>query len=391
MNRNLWLLAAAQGLFLTNNVVFIAINGLVGLSLAPLGWMATLPVMGYVVGGALSTPLVARTQAAFGRQGSFQIGLLVALGSALLCWWAAMDQNFWLLVAATVIAGYYSANGQLYRFAAAELATPEFREKAVSLVLAGGLVGAVLGPNLASRTRNLLDVPFAGAYLALAVVALVSMVIMAFLKFPPLPPKKAGADSGRPLSVIMKQPVFIVAAAGAALGYGVMNLLMAATPLAMQVCGFEFDDAALVLEWHVIGMFAPGFFTGHLIKRFGVLTIMGVGVLLNIACIAIALSGVDLHQFLIALFLLGVGWNFLFTGSTTLSLQAYRPEEKDRAQAAINFFVFAVMALTSFASGALVTTQGWALLNIGSLLPVALTGVALVWLAWLRRQHQNAA
>ena len=391
MNRNLWLLAAAQGLFLTNNVVFIAINGLVGLSLAPLGWMATLPVMGYVVGGALSTPLVARTQAAFGRKTSFQIGLLVALGSALLCWWAAMDKNFWLLVAATVIAGYYSANGQLYRFAAAELATPEFREKAVSLVLAGGLVGAVLGPNLASRTRNLLDVPFAGAYLALAVVALVSMLFMAFLTFPPLPPKKAGADTGRPLSVIMKQPVFIVAAAGAALGYGVMNLLMAATPLAMQVCGFEFDDAALVLEWHVIGMFAPGFFTGHLIKRFGVLTIMGVGVLLNIACIAIALSGVDLHQFLIALFLLGVGWNFLFTGSTTLSLQAYRPEEKDRAQAAINFFVFAVMALTSFASGALVTTQGWALLNIGSLLPVALTGVALVWLAWLRRQHQNAA
>jgi MFS family permease len=148
---------------------------------------------------------------------------------------------------------------------------------------------------------------------------------------------------------------------------------------------------ALVLEWHVIGMFAPGFFTGHLIKRFGVLTIMGVGVLLNAACIAIALTGVDLHQFLIALFLLGVGWNFLFTGSTTLSLQAYRPEEKDRAQAAINFFVFATMAVTSFASGALVTTQGWALLNLGSLVPVALTGVALGWLAWLRRAAHNPA
>ena len=391
MNKNLWLLAAAQGLFLTNNVVFIAINGLVGLSLAPLGWMATLPVMGYVVGGALSTPLVARTQSAFGRKGSFQIGLLVAFGSALLCWWAAMDRNFWLLVAATVIAGYYSANGQLYRFAAAELAAPDFREKAVSLVLAGGLVGAVLGPNLASRTRNLLDVPFAGAYLALALVAALSMLIMAFMKFPPLPPKKANADNGRPLSVLMKQPVFIVAAAGAALGYGVMNLLMAATPLAMQVCGFEFDDAALVLEWHVIGMFAPGFFTGHLIKRFGVLTIMGVGVLLNVLCVVIAVSGVDLHQFLVALFLLGVGWNFLFTGSTALSLQAYRPEEKDRAQAAINFCVFAVMALTSFASGALVTTQGWTLLNLGSLLPLALTGLALGWLAWLRRTPQNAA
>ena len=379
MNKNLWLLAAAQGLFLTNNVVFIAINGLVGLSLAPLGWMATLPVMGYVVGGALSTPLVARTQSAFGRQASFQIGLAVAMGSALLCYWAAMAGNFWLLVTATVIAGYYSATGQLYRFAAAELAVPEFHEKAVSLVLAGGLVGAVLGPNLASRTRNLLEVPFAGAYLSLAVVALASMAIMAFLRFPPLPPKKAGAPS-----VIMRQPVFIVATAGAALGYGVMNLLMAATPLAMQVCGFEFDDAALVLEWHVIGMFAPGFFTGHLIKRFGVLTIMGVGVVLNVLCVAIALSGVNLHQFLIALFLLGVGWNFLFTGSTTLSLQAYAPEEKDRAQAAINFFVFATMAVTSFASGALVTTQGWAWLNIGSLLPLALTGAALVWLAAVR-------
>ena len=384
MNKNLWLLAAAQGLFLTNNVVFIAISGLVGLSLAPLGWMATLPVMGYVVGGALSTPLVARTQSAFGRQASFQIGLAVALGSALLCYWAAMAGNFWLLVTATVIAGYYSANGQLYRFAAAELAVPEFREKAVSLVLAGGLVGAVLGPNLASRTRNLLEVPFAGAYLSLAVVALLSMFIMAFLRFPPLPPKQAGASTGRPLSVIMRQPVFIVATAGAALGYGVMNLLMAATPLAMQVCGFEFDDAALVLEWHVIGMFAPGFFTGHLIKRFGVLTLMGVGVALNVLCVAIALSGVNLHQFLIALFLLGVGWNFLFTGSTTLSLQAYAPEEKDRAQGAINFFVFATMAVTSFASGALVTTQGWAWLNIGSLLPLAMTGAALVWLAAVR-------
>ena len=390
MNQNLWLLAAAQGLFLTNNVVFIAINGLVGLSLAPLGWMATLPVMGYVVGGALSTPLVARSQAAFGRRASFQIGLLVALGSALLCFWAAMQHQFWLLVTATVIAGYYSANGQLYRFAAAELAAPEYREKAVSLVLAGGLVGAVLGPNLASHTRNLFDVPFAGAYLALAVVALLSMALMSLVRFPPVPARQPGASAGRPLSVIMRQPVFIVAVAGAALGYGVMNLLMAATPLAMQVCGFAFDDAALVLEWHVIGMFAPGFFTGHLIQRFGVLTIMGVGVLLNIACIGIALSGVDLHQFLIALFLLGVGWNFLFTGSTTLAIQAYRPEEKDRAQAAINFFVFAVMALTSFASGALVTTQGWTLLNIGSLLPVALTGVALAWLAWLRRAHQNA-
>ncbi|WP_066705449.1 MFS transporter [Curvibacter delicatus] len=385
MNRPLLLLAICQGLFLTNNVVFIAINGLVGLSLAPLGWMATLPVMGYVVGGALSTGLVARTQARYGRQASFQIGLVVALLSALLCAWAAWRHDFWLLVVATVVAGYYSANGQLYRFAAAELAAPAYREKAVSLVLAGGLIGAIIGPNLAKYTRNLLTTPFAGAYLALAAVAVLAMGLMAFVRFPAVPAAQKSSAGGRPLREIVRQPLFFVAAVGAALGYGVMNLLMAATPLAMQVCGFPFDDAALVLQWHVIGMFAPGFFTGHLIKRFGTLTIMGVGVLLNALCIAIALTGVDLHQFLVALFLLGVGWNFLFTGSTTLALQAYRPEEKDRAQAAINFSVFAVMALTSFASGALVTTQGWQLLNLGSLLPVALTGAALLWLA-LRRQ-----
>jgi MFS family permease len=386
MNRNLWLLALCQGLFLTNNVTFIAINGLVGLSLAPYGWMATLPVMGYVVGGALSTPLVAKTQALFGRRVSFQIGLAVAFGSALVGAWAVVGHNFWLLVAATVVAGYYSANGQLYRFAAAELALPAFREKAVSLVLAGGLIGAIAGPNLAARTRTVLDVQFAGAYIALAAVALVAMALMALIQFPATPTAAKGkASGGRSLLEIMRQPVFAVACISAALSYGVMNLLMAATPLAMQQCGLGFDDAALVLEWHVIGMFAPGFFTGHLIKRFGTLQIMAVGALLNLTCIGVALTGVALPQFVVSLFLLGVGWNFLFTGSTTLSLGAYRPEEKDSAQAAINFCVFAVMALTSFASGALVTTQGWSLLNLGSLIPVVLTMLALGWLALQRR------
>ena len=386
MNKNLWLLALCQGLFLTNNVVFIAINGLVGLQLAPYGWMATLPVMGYVVGGALSTALVARTQTRWGRQVSFQIGLVVALVSALLCAWAAFAGSFGLLCTATVVAGYYSANGQLYLFAAAELAAPAFREKAVSLVLAGGLLGAVAGPNLASATRTLFAVPFAGAYVALAVVALLSMACMAFIRFDALPVAASAGPAGRPLSALLREPAFAVAVLGAALGYGVMNLLMAATPLAMQVCGFGFDDAAWVLQWHVVGMFAPGFFTGHLIQRFGVLPVMGVGVLLNACCVAVALAGLDLHHFTAALFLLGVGWNFLFTGSTTLALQAYRPEEKNRAQAAINFFVFATMALTSFASGALVTTQGWALLNWGSLAPIALTGLALLWLAGQQRR-----
>ncbi|MDM0075276.1 MFS transporter [Variovorax sp. J2P1-59] len=390
MNRNLWLLTVCQGLFLTNNVAFIAINGLVGLALAPRGWMATLPVMGYVVGGALATSLVARTQKRFGRRRSFQIGIAVALGSALLCAQAAVWKDFWLLCFATVVAGYYNANASLYRFAAAELAAPDWREKAVSLVMAGGLIGAVAGPNLAAVTRSWFAVPFAGAYLALAAVALLAMVMMQFIDFP-APPPKSSAAGGRSLGEIARQPAFIVAAVSGALGFGVMNLLMAATPIAMQVCSLPFEDIAFVLEWHVIGMFAPGFFTGHLIRRVGVLPVMGMGLALNFGCIAVALSGVDLHQFLIALFMLGVGWNFLFTGSTTLSLATYTPEERDRAQGALNFCIFATLAVSSFASGVLVTTQGWRLLNLGSLVPVVLTGMALLWLAYRRRTAPAAA
>lgn len=390
MNKNLWLMVAAQGLFLTNNIAFIAINGLVGLSIAPQAWMATLPVMGYVVGGALSAPLVARTQRRLGRKVSFQIGLGIAFLSTLLCAYAAFHQQFWLLVFATAAAGYYNANGQLYRFAAAELAAPAFREQAVSLVLAGGLAGAVLGPNLAAYTRHWFEGPFVGAYVALAAVAIVGMLAMQAVEFPPAARKSAHDENGRHLSAIMRQPAFIVAALGCALGFGVMNMLMAATPIAMQGYGLPFEEAALVLEWHVIGMFAPGFFTGYLIKRFGVLQIMGVGVLLNVVCIAIALSGVELHHFLLALFLLGIGWNFLFTGGTTLSLETFTAAEKDRAQAALNFCVFFTMALTSFASGALVTTQGWQWLNLGSLVLVGLTGAALIWLGLQRRTAATA-
>jgi MFS family permease len=211
---------------------------------------------------------------------------------------------------------------------------------------------------------------------------------MSLIQFPPLVATKPTADEApRPLREIVRQPLFLLATLGAALGYGVMNLLMAATPLAMQTCGFPFKDAALVLEWHVIGMFAPGFFTGHLIQRYGALPIMAVGVGLNVLCIGIALTGVELHQFLIALFVLGVGWNFLFTASTTLSLKTYRPSEKDRAQATINLAVFSTMVLTSFGSGALVTTQGWSLLNLGSLIPMGLMAMALVWAALRLRGH----
>ncbi|MFY7854924.1 MAG: MFS transporter [Rubrivivax sp.] len=390
MNRHLLLLALCQGLFLTNNVTFIAINGLVGLSLAPSGWLATLPVTGYVVGAALSAPMVSRLQARWGRQRSFRLGLVVAMVAALACAASVAVGSFWGLVASTLVAGFYSANAALYRFAGPELVAPAFKARAISWVLAGGILGAFAGPNLASFTRDVLPVPFAGAYLALAGVAAFGWVVMGFIRFPANEPASGGADGsvapGRGVRELMRQPAFAVAVAAGALGYGVMNLLMAATPIAMQQCQHPFDRAALVLEWHVLAMFVPSFFTGHLIQRFGTLPVMGVGAALNALCVAVALSGVDLMQFLVALTVLGVGWNFLYVGATTLLTESYRPEEKTRAQAAMDTAVFATMALSSFASGALITTQGWTLLNLGSLVPIAAVSLALAWLAVSRRQ-----
>jgi len=381
MNPQLLLLTFCQGLFLTNNVTFIAINGLVGLALAPQAWMATLPVCGYVAGGALFAPLVARHQRAWGRKRGFQLGLVAAMFSCALAAWAASTQQFWWVVVATVLAGYYNANAGLYRFAATELVAPAFKERAISWVLAGGIMGAVTGPNLAKASKDLLVQPFAGAYLVLIAVALLSLLTLSFIRFPPLPVAAPGAAAGRTVRELMRQPVFVVAIAASALGYGVMNLLMAATPIAMAQCAHPFDNAAIVLEWHVLGMFVPSFFTGSLIKRFGALPIMGVGVLLNLACVMFALSGTDLMHFVGALLVLGVGWNFLFIGGTTLFTQAYRPEERTTAQGAMDFCIYATMTVTSFSSGALVTTGGWTWMNLGSLLPLAATGLALLWLA----------
>ncbi|MCV2419536.1 MFS transporter [Paucibacter sp. DJ2R-2] len=381
MNLQLLLLTLCQGLFLTNNVTFIAINGLVGLALAPQAWMATLPVCAYVAGGALFAPLVARNQRAWGRKRAFQAGQVVGILSCALAAWAVAHQAFaWVLVA-TVVAGYYNATASLYRFAATELVPPSHKEKAISWVLAGGILGAVTGPNLANASKQLLDQPFAGAYLVLVAVGLLALAVLSLIRFPALPVPAPGAPQGRSLRELARQPVFVVAVAACALGYGVMNLLMAATPIAMAQCGLPFDKTALVLEWHVLGMFVPSFFTGALIKRFGALPVMAVGVLLNLACILFALSGLDLMHFLGALLTLGVGWNFLFIGGTTLFTEAYRPEEKTQAQGAMDFCIYSVMTLTSFSSGALVMTGGWSWMNWASLVPLALTALALIWLA----------
>jgi len=208
---------------------------------------------------------------------------------------------------------------------------------------------------------------------------------MSRIEFPPLQAPGGPVVRGRPLREIARQPAFVVAVIGCALGYGVMNLLMAATPIAMAQCAHPFTAAALVLEWHVVGMYLPSFFTGNLVKRIGALPVMAIGLVLNLACVAMALHGIDLMHFMVALITLGVGWNFLFIGGTTLATECYRPEERTTAQAAVDFSVYATMTLTSLGSGALVTTGGWQAMNLGTLLPLALLGTALGWL-WRQRK-----
>jgi len=386
LNKNILLLAACQGLYLTNNVTFLAINGLVGFNLTPIPWMATLPLMAYVLGAAISTIIVAKVQEKYGRKKSFQFALLVVIFASLLCAYAAYSKSFILLIIGTAIAGYYSANGLLYRFVAPELTQPSFKEKAVSIVLAGGLIGAVLGPNLSSWSKNMFDTQFLGAYLILAIAGVMGILIMQIIDFPDDYRTNQPTHTGRPLKEVILQPIFLVALICTSLGYGVMNLMMAGTPLAMQVCGFDFPDTAQVLQYHVIGMFAPGFFTGHLVKRYGPIPIMTIGAALNFISLFIMLSGSDLPHFIAALFLLGVAWNFLFNGSTILAISAFKPEEKNKAEATINFCVFGTMAISSFSSGALVTTQGWQFLNIGTLFPTVVVSGAIIWLVMYQKR-----
>ncbi|MBL8384284.1 MAG: MFS transporter [Burkholderiales bacterium] len=362
----------------------IAVNGLVGYALAPTAALATVPVTAYVIGSALASAPIARMMRRHGRRIGFSVGTLFGVAGVLLAALGAHFKLFWLLCLGTMVVGIYNACGQLYRFAAAEVAPPSFKERAISYVMAGGIIGGVVGPNLAKYSKDMLAVAFAGSYAVLVLFAIASLVIIQFIRFPPqTAAEKAGG--GRRLGEIMRQPAFVVAALGATVGYGVMNLLMTATPLAMQMCSHPFSDAALVLEWHVIGMFAPSFFTGSLIRRFGVLQVMFAGVLLMFGCVAFALAGNDVMHFLVALFALGVGWNFMFIGGTTLLTECYRPEEKNRVQGTNDFLVFLTMATSSFSSGALVTTRGWELLNYGALPFLAIVTVAILWLGTRRR------
>ncbi|MEO8158538.1 MAG: MFS transporter [Betaproteobacteria bacterium] len=384
MRRNVMLLAACQALLLINNVIFITLNGLAGYMLATSKGLATLPVTGYVVGGALWAIPASYFMKRYGRRAGFTFGSAMGVAGAGVCALAVSLHSFALLCIGTLITGAYSAFAIQYRFAAADMSTPEFRAKAISLVLAGGIVGGIIGPESAKLTKDLFAVPFVGSYLSLMACGLLSMAVIQFLRIPN-PPIASSAGPRRPLSIIIGQPAFIVAVLCSALGYGVMNLLMVATPLAMGHEQHSFDATALVIEWHVIGMFAPGFFTGALIKRFGVLRILFAGIVLNLVCVSVALSGRDVMHFWWALFLLGCGWNFLYVGGTNLLTETYRPEERAKVQGINDACVFATMAVSSFSSGMLLHADGWTMLNRISLVPLAVLLAALIWMARMRR------
>jgi MFS family permease len=388
--RNVALLAACQALLLTNSATLIAINGLAGLALAPTKALATLPVTCWVAGGALATMLASLHMKRVGRQRGLTAGTLWGVVGALICAGAVWMQSFWLLCFGALVLGVYNAYGQYYRFAAADVASADFKSTAISLVLAGGLVGGILGPTTSRFTVDLLAPRFTGAYLALIGFALATMLLLRFIRIPS-PEVKGHVAPGRPLREIATQPKFIVAVLSGAIGYGVMNFLMTSTPIAMGVCGHPYGDAAFVISSHVIAMFAPSFFTGGLIRRLGVLPVLFVGALLNFAAIGVALSGISVAQFWGALVLLGVGWNFLYIGGTTLLTGTYRPEEMAKAQGANDQVIFIVMLVSSLASGATVTAAGWERVNLYALPMVALAAVAIVWFAFKLRAGKVAA
>lgn len=380
--RQISLLAICQALLYVNNVTLISINGLAGLALSPTPLYATLPITAYIVGSALTTVPASFAMARWGRRAGFMFGSGMGIVGTSTAAFGMLTGSFALLCLGTLCTGVYNAFAQYLRFAAADVADtydPALKERAISLVLAGGIAGGLIGPELSKHTVNLLPAAFAASYLVLAAVALVAGLVASRLAIPKAV-LSAGAAAARPLAAIARQPEFIVAVAVGAISYGSMNLLMTATPLAMKVCGFGYPDTADVMKWHVVGMFAPGFFTGHLIRRFGVLTIMLAGCVLMFLTVGIAHAGLTYWHFWFALFALGIGWNFMFVGATTLLTTTYTSAEKAKVQGVNDLTVFVTMISSSAASGALVSTSGWTDLNVYALPALALATLGAVYL-----------
>lgn len=380
MKKNVWLLSFCQALMNSGNILLVTTSSLVGYHLAEDKALATLPLGLQFLGTMLTTIPASMFMKHMGRRPGFMVGTLIGLAGASLAAWAIFAHTFFFFCVGAALFGVFNGFGTYYRFAAADVATDDYRPKAISFVMAGGVIAAVVGPNLANWSSGLLaSTPFAGSYLALASLYVATFVLLLFLRIP-RPSDHEAHDTGRPLREIAAQGKFVVAVIGGAIGYGIMALVMTATPLAMQHHAHSFHDTAFVIEWHVLGMFAPSFVTGHLIRRFGVLNVMFTGAVLNAACIAINLTGTDVPHFWAALLVLGIGWNFLFVGGTTLLTETYRIEEKAKSQALNDFIVFATVATSSLSAGALHHLFGWQAVNMAVALPLALVLGAILWL-----------
>ncbi len=383
--RNVFVLSGCQATLQVTGATMISVTGLAGYALAEDKSLATIPLTCYVLGSAVTTIPASLLMRSIGRRAGFQSGTAMGVLGSALCSYAIVAASFWLLCLGMFLMGVYTAFGKYYRFAAADAAEESFRAKAISLTLAGGLIGGIIGPELAKHTVSAsVDHTFLGSYMSLGVVCLLAMMILTRLDIPQLTAEEK-KTSGRPLGEIMRQPVFIVAAMASMLSYGIMNLMMTSTPLAMHAHDHHFNDAAFVLQWHMIGMYGPSFFTGSLIQRFGVLNVIVAGIVLMFVCIASALSGTMVINFWWAMFLLGVGWNFMYVGGSALLTECHTPAERAKTQAANDFMVFATMAISSMSSGLLLNKSGWAAVNYGTIPFLLIATFATFWLMWQRR------
>ena len=387
--RNALVLAFAQALAGGNNTVLVATAAIVGTMLAPDKGLATLPISIFVLGmwmGTLPMGMLARR---LGRRNALQIGTGCGVLTGLICCVAVLQGSFFLFNVGAVFSGFYASAHQSYRFAAADTASDEFRPKAISWVLFGGILAGVVGAQLVIATQNLWPpYLFAATYIGQSALALVAGGVLMFVNIPKPPPRSVVGD-GRPLSEIAREPRFIVAVACGVAAYSMMNLVMTSAPLAMVMCNHSITDATLGLQWHVLGMYAPSFITGALITRFGLERITGLGFALIIVAAGIGIAGISLWHFWIGLALLGVGWNFAFIGATTMVTHCHRPNERNKVQAFNDFLVFGSMAIGSFSSGQLLASFGWATVN-EVVLPVVLAASALLLWSALRRRASYA-
>lgn len=372
------LLVAAQSLGGASPPIIISLGGLVGQQLSTNPTASTLPVSIYQLGLALSTLPAAWIMNRMGRRAAYVLGAILGVISGVVAAQGIAHGNFITFCIGTALAGFYAACVQSYRFAATDMVPSDEQAKAISRVMIGGLIAAIIGPQVVIWTRDALPAtPFAGSFYSQAVLALLALPLLMGLRLPPPQAKSAAAGDARPLGEIARTPQFIVACAAGVVSYGLMAFLMTAAPMAMVGCGHSVGEAAMGIQWHVLAMFVPSFFTGKLIARFGKRPITALGLLMIGAAGALALMGLDIFHFWGSLILLGVGWNFGFIGATALLTECYRPSERAKVQALNDFLVFGTVAVASFGSGQLLHSAGWNGINIGMLPLVAIVLILL--------------